>query len=191
MSLKVDGNEKQSMLNTLVADSLEYYDFNNEKYESFFKNVDSIQFEKAPSISEHHKIIFFDSNKNVLATSRYENLGIYSQKGKIWTWAWSIPTFEKNSISIAKKILNYGIDIPASQRFLKNELIISRFKISNSVQIDIHAAIAMYLSKQPALCVLKRTAGSYESKVVRNVDFYSDSDDIYYFLIILDNQNLK
>ncbi|ARF09272.1 hypothetical protein Catovirus_2_221 [Catovirus CTV1] len=178
--------------NLLVSDALEYYDINHEKYEPFFRNVKSIKFEEATSDIDYYKIIFIDKNDNVIGKSRYENIGIYSQKGKIWTWAWSISTFAKNTINIIRKVLNYGIDIDNSKRFLKNELITSRFKISDKTQIDIHIAIASYLSKQPAIFIIKKLPFSVEKyEIVSDVDFYTEADDVYYFLFILDYKNLK
>lgn len=179
-------------INTLVSDALEYFDTNHEKYGLYFKNVKSIKFEEAMSDTDYYKIIFYDKNQNMMGKSRYENIGIYSQKGRVWTWAWSISTFAKNTINIIRKVLNYGIDIDNSKKFLKNELITSRFEISNKIQIDIHIAIASYLSKQPAIFIIKKLPYSVDkNEIVNEVDFYTDSDDLYYFLFILDYQNLK
>lgn len=179
-------------VNTLVSDALEYFDINHEKYDPFFKNVKSIKFEEATNDLDHYKIIFYDKNGNMIGKSRYENIGIYSQKGQIWTWAWSVSTFAKNTINIIRKVLNYGIDIDNSKRFLKNELITSRFKISDKTQIDIHIAIASYLSKQPATFIIKKLPYSLEkNEIVSDVNFFNDTDDVYYFLFILDYKDLN
>lgn len=177
-------------MNTLVSDALEYYDLNSEKYESFFKNVKTVRFEAPASDTDYYTILFFDDNNNLIGKSRYENIGIYSHRGKIWTWAWSISTFAKNTINIIRKILNYGFDIDTDKRYLKNELITSRFQISDKTQIDIHVAIASYLSKQPTIVILKKIPNSNESIIVKDVDFNGKIEDVYYFLFILDNKNL-
>ena len=176
---------------TIVSDALEYYDLNNEKFDSYFRKVKSVKFEEPASDTDAYKIIFLDKDNNIIGKSRYENIGIYSQKGKVWTWAWSISTFAKNTINIIRKVLNYGIDIDVKKRFLKNELITSRFKISNKTQIDIHIAIASYLSKQPAIFIIKKIPYSYNYEIVRDVDFNSNEENVYYFLFILDYKNLE
>lgn len=176
-------------VNTLVSDALEYYDLNKEKFEPFFKKVKSVRFEEGRTDADHYKIIFFDKDNNIIGKSRYENIGIYSQKGKIWTWAWSISIFAKNTINIIRKVLNYGFDIDINKRFLKNELITSRFKISDKTQIDIHISIASYLSKQPAIFIIKKLPYSYENEIAKDVDFNGE-DGNYYFLFILDYSNI-
>ena len=55
----------------------------------------------------------------------------------------------KNQINLIKKVLNYGINLDNDSIFLKSELITSRFKIVNSLQLDMHLAIASYISKEP------------------------------------------
>lgn len=178
-------------ISNLVSDALEYYDLNNEKFGPFFKKVKSIKFEEATSDTDSYKIIFFDKDGNILGKSGYENIGIYTQKGKIWTWAWSISTFAKSTVNIIRKVLNYGIDIDVKKRFLKNELITSRFKISDKTQIDIHIALASYLSKQPAIFIYKKIPYLLEIETVRDVNFYSKEEDLYYFLFILDHKNIE
>ena len=174
---------------TVVSDALEYYDLYQEKFEFFYKYVKDIRFEKAISETDHNKIIFYGDKDQILFKSRYENIGVYAQKGNVWTWAWSVPVFKKNSTYIIRKVLNYGIDITDNE-FLKGELITSRFKISSKIQIDIHLAIASYLSKQQMVFIIKNTPQSQTPEFVKTVDFFSNSDDIYYFIFVLDYANL-
>ena len=174
-------------VNTLVSDALEYYDSNSEKYEPFFKNVKSVKFEEAKSDLDYYEIIFYDSNGSVTGKSRYENIGVYSQKGKVWTWAWSISSFSKRTTTIIRKVLNYGFDIDSSKIFLKNELITSRFRISDKTQLDIHIAIASYLSKQPSIFIIKKPPNTPQNEIVTDIDFDKNDDNVYYFLYILDH----
>lgn len=132
----------------LISDSLEYYDSNTEKYSDFFKKVKYVKFIDAIKDMDHNVIYMYDNNENELLRSRYEIIGVYNNKSKTWTWAWSIPRFRKNTTHIARKIINYGMDLDPEFRFLKTELITSRFRITSSIQLDIHAAIASYLSRQ-------------------------------------------
>ena len=50
-----------------------------------------------------------------------------------------------------RNILNYGLNLdPITENtFLKTELITSRFRINDPVQLDVHIAISSYLSKVP------------------------------------------
>lgn len=132
----------------LISDSLEYYDSNTEKYNHFFKKVKYVKFIDAIKDMDHNIILLYDHDKNELLKSRYEIIGVYNAKSKTWTWAWSIPRFRKNTTHIARKIINYGMDLDPEFRFLKTELITSRFRITNPIQLDIHVAIASYLSRQ-------------------------------------------
>ena len=178
--------------NILIPIALEYYDNNIEKYEKFVKKVKNIDFQKSQSDLEHNKITFIDKNNNKIYTSRYENIGIYSTKENIWTWAWSVPVFEKNSIFLIKKMLNYGIDLNDNV-FLKGELITSRFKISNKYQLDIHLALASYICKQQMIFIIKNNSNMDKPLFGSNIDFEEIDEDlnsVYYFLFILDFENI-
>lgn len=133
----------------IIAPALEYYDRTNEQYKSLFDKLNPLKFKKDESEHdlEHNKITFYDMKDKSLLTSNYEVVGVYSSEHKMWSWAWSIPLLKKNEIYISKKILNYGLDIEYSI-FLKTELVTSRFEISDNIQLDIHLAIATYLSKK-------------------------------------------
>ena len=138
----------------LVMNALKYYDTNNEKYSKIFDKIKyySIIFSHKDNGIEHNKIVFYDQEKKEIFKSRYEMLGIYHLKFKLWIWAWSIAILKKNEILLSKKILNYGIDLDKDFSFLKSELITSRFKISDEMQLDIHASIASYIAKNPMIC---------------------------------------
>lgn len=133
----------------IIAPALEFYDRTNEQYKSLFDKLSPLKFKKDASEHdlEHNKITFYDDQKKELLTSNYEVVGIYSSVHKMWSWGWSIPLLRKNEIYISRKILNYGLDIEYSI-FLKTELVTSRFEISDKIQLDIHLAIATYLSKK-------------------------------------------
>lgn len=133
----------------LIKNSLEYYDRNKETYYSFIKNIKYVGFNKSTNDMNHDIIKFYDENKNEIHVSAYEEVGVYSSDHMIWTWAWSIPFLRKNQTYIISKVLDYGIQLSPKELFLKTELVTARFKISTKIQLDVHASIASYLSKQP------------------------------------------
>jgi len=135
----------------IVTNSLEHYDKNIEKYDKLISKIKYYELIQNDSDLEHSKIKFYDRNKKLLFETRYEIIGLYSNVSSTWIWAWSVPFFKKNSTFISKNILKYGLDIPSSpeNKFLKSELITSRFRISDKVQLDLHVSIASYISKKP------------------------------------------
>lgn len=146
---------------SLITNSLEYYDNNCEKYNKAFSKIMYYSLDKSTSDTEHSKIKFYDKDKKVKFTSRYEVIGLYANRPKTWVWAWSVTKFSKNETATSKKLLNYALDIPSSgqedqeNRFLKTELVTSRFRITDPIQLDIHSAIASYISKIPVVFKLR------------------------------------
>jgi len=98
----------------------------------------------------------------------------------------------------------YGTELDSQQNFLKSELITSRFKINNSIQLDIHASIASYLSKKPMIFKMKQFKNKeiknnlinikypdYSKKILTSdidVNEQSTEDYIEYYLFLLDNK---
>ena len=188
-------NENKSTAINLISDSLEYYDNNTEKYNDFFKKVRYIKFADVMKDMQHNVIFMYDNSKQQILKSRYEIIGVYNNKSRTWTWAWSIPRFRKNTTHIARKIINYGMDLDPESRFLKTELITSRFRITNPIQLDIHAAIASYLSKK--YLVYKYV--SYinftidQSGLVDITNIPKENKDEYsiYYMFLLDYDKIK
>ncbi len=134
----------------IISQSLEYYDRNFIKNSDFYNNINFIKIIKNKNTEQNNfnYLEFYDKNKELIKRTRYEILGVYNSTGKIWTWSWSIAILAKNIVNTAKKIFNYGFDLDIDNAYLKNELITSRFKISNQIQLDIHIALGAYLSKK-------------------------------------------
>lgn len=171
----------------IVVDSLNYYDKNTEKYSYLFENTKYVKFKITNNDLEHSMIYLYDKNKKEVFKSRYEIIGIFTNFSKTWTWAWSIPHLYKNMAYTSRKILNYGLDLDPNERFLKSELVTSRFRITNSVQTDLHVAIASYLSKNPL--IYKYVAYSGNMKGPDDlVEIVTKNDISYslYYLFILD-----
>jgi hypothetical protein len=137
----------------IVTEALEYYDKNKEASNKLFSKIKYYKLVNTSIDTEHSKILFYDGDQKKIFESRYEVIGIFNSEVQMWVWAWSIPKFNKNDIYTVKKILNYGIDIPptADIKFLKSELITSRFRVTDPIQLEIHASIASYISKIPLI----------------------------------------
>ena len=178
----------------IVVNSLENYDKNMEKYDKLMSKIKYYKLILNESDLEHSKIVFYNKNNNKLFESRYEIIGLYNNMSSTWVWAWSVPFFYKNSTYISKNILNYGLDIPPSpdNKFLKSELITSRFRISDKVQLDLHVAIASYVSKKPLIYKLIYKPESFEQEGQFEVyDESTENDDyVIMYLFLLDYDNL-
>lgn len=179
----------------LIINSLEYYDKNVEKYHTLSNNIKYYSLKYSENDLEHSQIIFYDKNKEELFRSRYEIIGIYNNYSNTWTWAWSIPFLEKNSVYTSRKILNYGLDIIPSTdtQFLKTELITSRFRVSHPTQLDLHVSIASYLSKIPLIIKIPAhpsMAIGYQIgdiiKIDKSVYKYPNYQLYYYFILDYD-----
>uniref|UniRef100_A0A6C0E9W9 Uncharacterized protein n=1 Tax=viral metagenome TaxID=1070528 RepID=A0A6C0E9W9_9ZZZZ len=172
----------------IITNALEYYDSNNEKYQKIFKNAKYFKYVDSNSDIDHDKLILLDENKKEIFQSRIEIIGMYVANTNIWTWGWAITRFTKNLTFLVKKLINYGIELDPSAAMLKDELINSRFKISHPIQLDIHCAIASYLTKKPIVYKLfyeqnyikeaRDKNELYEIKVPKSNFF------IYYFFFI-------
>ena len=83
--------------------------------------------------------------------------------------------YYNNTNYISRKILNYGLDLDTNQNFLKTELVTSRFTVSNLLQLDIHVAIASYLTKIPNIYCHKVSLNKSNDE---DYIFFSDPDEI-------------
>jgi hypothetical protein len=174
---------------TIVTNALEYYDENNDKYKHLFKNVKYIRLIDGATDMDHNMIYMYDENDNEVLNSRYEIIGLYSNESNAWIWAWSVPTFAKNSTVTSRKMVTYGTNLNPESTFLKAELITSRFRIANSIQLDIHVALASYLSRNPLVykLVLYQTHHLLTEKSPK-IEISENSTDpsLAYYLFLLD-----
>ena len=191
---KVNTNDKLNISDiTLVRNAFEYFDKNQEKIKNKFDKVNYISVETTDKDLEHNVMVFYDSNFKKLFDSKIEKIGIYDKVSHIWSWAWAVGYFKKNETNIIRKILFYGTELDPSSRFLKTELVTSRFKISNIVQLDMHCAIASYFSKKKY--IFKYNISSYPKLVndkyldILNQDYTSTNDqnfELVYYHFLLD-----
>lgn len=170
----------------IVKDALEYYDANEMIYSNKFNDVKYLKFENSENDIEHNKIIMFDKDKKQLYKLKYEIIGSLISDTNIWMWGWSMPSFTKNMTTTIRKIINYGMELDTSQVFLKTELITSRFRITDPIQIEVHTAIASYLSKKPVIFSFINYKTDKDNFIVTFKSNDNDNSAIRYYLFILD-----
>ena len=177
---------------TLVTNALEYYDINNETYENVLKNVTYIKIRESSNDIDRNVLILYDGNKKKIIQSSYEIIGVYNSGTNTWTWAWAIPIFKKNSTNIVRKLWNYGTSLDPSVKYLKTELITSRFRVADKIQLDIHVGIAGYLSKNPLIYKYVTSLDtSIDSDGYINVKNTKSTDYTIYYMFLLDYKNIQ
>jgi hypothetical protein len=177
----------------LILNSLKYYDINNEKYANLFTRAKYYNLIRPSNDLEYNIIIFYDKNKKEFFKSRYELVGCYYIDISVWAWSWILPTSNKNEYEIAKKLLNYGLDLGNEFKFLKLELINSRFRISSEIQLDIHISLASYISKMPLIFKLPNppissvqieNSSSGDNEIFEIGRDNKDWEEIYYLYLL-------
>lgn len=172
----------------IVKSSLEYFDKNMEirsKTLSKFKFVKIIT--NTNIDMDRNIIIFYDKNGTELHKSKYERLGTYYNLSNTWIWSWANPTRNKNETYISKNILKYGLDIDVDKSksdfndmmFIKTELVTSRFRISDPIQLDVHIALSSYISKIPLIIPFVYIAKDKKEKPSSLKKFYSNYIDAF------------
>lgn len=162
----------------LIKNALEYYDKENDKYNKILKKVVRHSFEDTKGDLNPSFITLYDKNDKKLLTAEYQSIGYYYELFKLWIWSWAKPN-PKKTVSLSRKILSYGLEYDSDPEDLlmcifRSRLITSRFIIPNKTQLDVHIAIAGYLSKHPIYYKYK--------KVLQN-----DTDNILTYYIALIN----
>ena len=136
------------IIDPIIRSSLEYYDENQPKIQEILDRIEYIKIINGVNISD--KYIFYDSNHNVILSSRIETLAIYTPQNNIWKWSWSVPFAKYTNTLISRKILDYAFTLNTTTDFLlKSTLINSKIIITNQYQMDIYLAISSMLSKKP------------------------------------------
>jgi len=138
---------KNIYFNTIKT-AIEENDIYEFKILNFLKKIEYIKIHNNPNLTP--RIKFFDSNKNLLLDSAFENVGIYKQKNNTWLWAWSMNSINNNQNFISRNILSYSFKLKSdisSEFLLKSILLDSKYKINNNLQLDILLKLSSYLSK--------------------------------------------
>lgn len=182
------------MTQEIIKNSLEYFDYNNERFKKIKKKIKYVSHAIADDSNiECLKLIFFDKNEKELFQSQIEILGKYYTKSDIWVWGWGLPTLNKYMTTIIRSVFIYGTDININNSeyiVLKNYLITSRFKISNNVQIEINCAIASYLSKNSFILVWNELDIQYGKKTEYKGESSNIKTDIIYYVFVLNPPNI-
>jgi hypothetical protein len=156
-----------------VRKILEDYDVKMMDCYEKFAEVNRVDFDYSNSDLELNTVTLFDKNNKLINKYKYSIIGLYERKEKIWIWSWAIPYLRQNEIILSRQLLNYGLDLKYDDNidddkafmydFLKPELVTSRFKVNDQVQLDIHLAIASYITKHDLLFEYKfpNTTSSY------------------------------
>lgn len=216
----MQNNKTKRTTISVIPDALKYYDRNTEKYSKLVEKIKYISGRRIEDPSQpdkevasaketdHVEYSFYDADKNYLFTSRIEYVGKYFENQNIWVWAWALAAVNKSTCTIIRNVFLYGTDINVYSHdsindenlILRNELVTSRSIITDKIQIDIHCALASYLSKKPFILplVMSKLMGQnidyipYEQYDVINFDDAKiDSKDyeknhIIVFMYILD-----
>ena len=180
----------------LILDALEYYDKNKEIFDNLTSKIKYYSKIIHESDIDRNEIIFYDKNKQKIFESKYEIFGVFNNFSNTWTWAWSIPQLSKNQNYTSRKILNYSLDLTPEPEllFLKNELITSRFRITNEIQLDIHNSIASYIAKIPYIfkIYLNPEKLKYKKEEYIELDDENTIGDNYMvqYIFLIDQENI-
>lgn len=151
--------------------ALDYYDNINNKYHKEISELEDAtpKIETADNDIDDNIISFNIDGKKV--KYRYELIGLFYIRYKVWMWSWIVPTDNKNILTTSHKMLNYALDIDKRDNdysfILKTCLLNPRIRIYNKYQIDTNIAIYLYMSKAKLY---------YRKKVILN----KNKDDYYY-----------
>lgn len=183
-----------NQIKELILNALEYADVNKEKYSTVLKKSRYVSIFSSTKDMVPSTITFYDKGKKPMFTSRFEILGEYIHDSNIWLWAWAQPTLPKNQTYLSKKILNYGLNIdPTENLVLKTELVTSRFKVFDDVQLDMHVALSSYIAKAPFIFDLYRVHNHKTEILGSTILFHLENKDsesyVRYVLILLDQYN--
>jgi len=185
---------KNSYYNTIKT-AIEEHDIYEYKILNFFKKIEYFKINNDRNLTPRIKL--FDSNKNLLLESSFENVGIFKQKNNIWQWGWSMNSINNNQNFISRNILSYSFklksDIP-SEYLLKSILLDSKHTIKNKLQLEILLAISSYLSKFHFILKLPYLPNvNFEEEYINYKQLFVDKNfnecDIYYLFIIDYNFN--
>jgi hypothetical protein len=163
----------------LISNALNYYDTNNDKYAKFFAKVKYFSIDTSKDDLTMSKITFYDKDTIPLVTSTFGAIGVLDHATRTWMWAWAITAeIPKNDVKLIKKLMQYGMDLDPTieNELMKTELITSRFRVVNLIQLDIHISIAAYLSKIP--CIYKANIVNQNKIIVNGIKMTEINNDI-------------
>ena len=137
----------------LIINALDYYDkcIENISNLNLTNDASKIKYQFFNDETLHDKLIFTDEHNNKTEFI-YEYIGKYLIDYNTWIWGWSIPEIEKKSSNLAKRVLNYGINMPIEgnldMTMIKIALINSRI-VTSSKEVEILCGVFLYFTKVP------------------------------------------
>lgn len=154
------------IIHELIENSLEYYFSKKFRYQKIFEVIEIVNKienkDKIPNYikvndivrqSDEIKIKFVTLNEEYDA----EILGIYSNKSKVFSWGWVLPSYRYGKTNLVKKLFDYAYEKDISEKFLnQSELNFflkvlfsnSRTEVENNQQMELILAISQYLLKE-------------------------------------------
>lgn len=159
-------------MDTLIIDSLNYYDKQESKFSDFKTKYKYVSFVPSNNDIEKDYVYFFDEEKELKIKYQYEYLGMLHIPTSLWVWGWSNPTA---GIIRNYNLLKYGFDIIIDKNDLnkdvldlKSQLITSRYLLTNKLQIEIHKAIMTYILKSKYIFIYKHNPMQKEITKMNN-----------------------
>lgn len=124
------------MLGNTIKNNLQAYDKQQSILKEKLLPSYNIQIENKDTDLEHPVIRFLDGNE-VVYSSEYEIMGTYVHSEKLWSWAWSNPSYAKKETNISKNIFDYGYSLGVDDVYFRSILTTSRGHVQNYAQLDI------------------------------------------------------
>jgi len=134
-------------LKTFIKDKLDILDKSNSKYKNYINTLEYDIITK-----EDTKLFIIKKNEEVIYSGKLYILGFFDTNTRIWIWSWSSPTLSTSEIEYSKKVLDYGLMLEPTTNsnihyYMKPHLVNSRLFFENSICLDIHLGLILYISK--------------------------------------------
>ena len=154
------------IIHELIENSLEYYFSKKLRYQKIFEVIETTnKIENKNKFSEYIKMndVTRQSDelkiKFIKLNEEYDTeiLGLFSNKSKVFSWGWVLPSYRYGKTYLVKKLFDYAYSKDINDKFLnQSELNFflkvlfsnSRTKVENEEQIELILAISQYLLKE-------------------------------------------
>jgi hypothetical protein len=156
-------------ISEFIFEKLNNYDKINDQYSNLIKSKDY-------ELKDDMTMIFYDDKGKELYKGKASNLGVFDGYTQIWTWSWSTPNFSSLETQGARDILNYALDLePQSNSnihfYLKSHLINSRLYFENTMGLEIHLALCLYINKK-AKFIFQKSKQNIQNKGEKIIVYY-------------------
>jgi len=158
-----------------VNKALENYDH----HQKFFRYIESLDQYFYPSVTKKSFLTLSDPlTKEVIFESEIQYLSVFYSKDFIWSWAWALSHFLKETSYLSRKLLNYGLDLTSDTDpfILRHIMVSSRLLITDMFHIDIIVALSSYILRCPYIMGKKEFVnGGKEEYII-----------VYYIIVEID-----